>query len=205
MPKDSSETKPLIDLSQEQQWDIINKTGILHKVKPDQKAAAGSTTNNDTAGQGESPFMIAVLMSFPMVMFHTTLDYIVHHQYGFLPDFTISHVLSRELPMFPAIIMFIYFTGLYKHIKAVQWLFAVLALITGNLLIYYSTVDETFGAMLKAPGLSVMWVYLVIQMDLLPACVSLLGNVLYFHRDTIISFIDPNMFTNSFKLTAAFP
>ncbi|KAJ1343123.1 hypothetical protein BSLG_002149 [Batrachochytrium salamandrivorans] len=172
----SAQQSPLIDLSQDQQWDIINKTGILHKVPgaKSTKTAANGNTSTEPLKDEEPRLLAAVLMSFPMIMFHLTLDYVVHFQYGFLSDFTVMHV--------------------------VQWLLAAAALIVGNMLIYYTTVDETFGAMLKAPGLSVVWVYLVIQMDILPAMVSLLGSLIYYHADFLVSFIDPNMWTNSFRL-----
>ncbi|KAH6575178.1 hypothetical protein BASA50_007535 [Batrachochytrium salamandrivorans] len=198
----SAQQSPLIDLSQDQQWDIINKTGILHKVPgaKSTKTAANGNTSTEPLKDEEPRLLAAVLMSFPMIMFHLTLDYVVHFQYGFLSDFTVMHVLSRELPLVPALTVFIYVTGLYKHLKVVQWLLAAAALIVGNMLIYYTTVDETFGAMLKAPGLSVVWVYLVIQMDILPAMVSLLGSLIYYHADFLVSFIDPNMWTNSFRL-----
>lgn len=40
-------------------------------------------------------------------------------------------------------------------------------------------------AMLKTPGLAVLWIYLVIELDLALAAVSLLCTALYYYRDTV--------------------
>ena len=39
--------------------------------------------------------------------------------------------------------------------------------------------------MLKTPGLAVLWIYLVIELDLALAAVSLLCTALYYYRDTV--------------------
>jgi hypothetical protein len=39
--------------------------------------------------------------------------------------------------------------------------------------------------MLKTPGLAVIWIYLVIELDLTLAAISLLCTALYYYRDTV--------------------
>jgi hypothetical protein len=39
--------------------------------------------------------------------------------------------------------------------------------------------------MLKTPGLAVLWIYLVIELDLALAAISLLCTALYYYRDTV--------------------
>ncbi|KAI8930294.1 hypothetical protein BC831DRAFT_440026 [Entophlyctis helioformis] len=186
--------KPLVDLSEAEQWDIVEKSGVLHKVKGAPGTHNQGPSRKDAAHDQEPHVLVAVLMSIPMALFHGMLDYIVHHQYGFLDKFTWRHVASRQLPLIPSLVLFMYVTSRVKHSKVAQLLFAVAAVAAGNTLIYYTTVDETFGAMLKAPGLAVVWVYLVIQMDILPAILSLAGSLIYFHREYLMSIVRSNSF-----------
>ncbi|KAL2916384.1 hypothetical protein HK105_204140 [Polyrhizophydium stewartii] len=190
-------SKPLVDLSQDAQWDIINKTGVLHKVKEHDKAKKAAA---ESAPSEEPLLLVALLMSVPMVMFHGMLDYLVHYQYGFLEEFTIEYVLRRELLMYPALVIFTYGTGRVKHSRIAQALFAVAAVGAGCLLIHYTTADETFGSMLKAPGLSCIWIMLIIQMDLTAALASLAVCIVYYHREFLLSFFDESKWTNAFTI-----
>eukprot|EP00842_Homolaphlyctis_polyrhiza_P005000 jgi/Hompol1/5500/HPOL_004478-RA len=190
----NSERPPLVDLSQDEQWKIINETGVLHKVadtknkNKSQRSSSSNSTNNETA------IADAVLMSIPMTLFHGILDYVVHYQYGFLEQFNATHVLTRQLPLMPALVVFMYATTLIKHHLLAQLLFAAAAIGVGIWLIHQSTVVETFGAMLQTPGLATIWVYLVIQMDLVPALISLLVAFIYYQKDTLIALANKSSF-----------
>ena len=189
MPPKSKEAKPLIDLSQDQQWDIINKTGVLHKIQDQKKEE-----------EEEPHALIAAIMSVPMTLFYAMLDYVVHYQYDFLKEFTLTYVLTRHLRVLPTLAIFIYVTSRLRHYAVAQWLFCICGALTGCFLIYVTTQDETYGSMLQTPGMAVIWIYLVIQMDMLPSLVSLLATALYYFREDIVAFVDVTQWKTSFAL-----
>ncbi|KAJ3294813.1 hypothetical protein HK104_003280 [Borealophlyctis nickersoniae] len=168
--KEDSSQKPLLNVSEDEQWRLINETGVLHKVA-------------ERNGDQEPPLLLAILMSIPLTVLHGGLDYVVHQQYDFLDQFTVRRVLTRQLPLFPLLVAFIYFTTKYKRLWVAQGLFTIGSIAAGNYLVYLSTDDQTFGAMLKTPGLALLWIYFVIQMNLPLGCLSLLGTYAYYHKE----------------------
>ena len=183
--KDTAKSsKPSAEFSEEEQWRIINETGILHKVAEDNdRKPKSKRTREPDLEEDIPPGPLAFLFALPLTVLHGGMDYLVHLQYDYGEHFTFKRVLSRQLPLFPVLIVFIYFTTKYKNLLVSQLLFTIASAAAGVGLVYYSTEDQTFGAMLKTPGLAVLWIYLVIQMRLPLACVSLLGTFLYYHKE----------------------
>ncbi|KAJ3049636.1 hypothetical protein HK097_009386 [Rhizophlyctis rosea] len=184
--KDPSKTpsKPPVEYTEEEQWRIINETGILQKVAENDKRKPKPKSKRSREPEDEDipPGPLAFLFALPLTVLHGGMDYIVHLQYDYGEHFTFKRVLSRQLPLFPVLVLFIYFTTKYKNLLVSQLLFTIASAAAGVGLVYFSTEDQTFGAMLKTPGLAVLWIYLVIQMRLPLACLSLLGTFLYYHK-----------------------
>ncbi|KAI9101387.1 hypothetical protein DFS34DRAFT_614295 [Phlyctochytrium arcticum] len=184
-PPKVSDHPPLNDLPEEEQWRIINETGILHKLGSSNQPLASKSKGKSIGRPAEAqepPVLVALLLGIPLTLLHGTLDYIVHLQYDYAERFTMQHILRRQLPMLPLLCFFIYVTSRVKDWRAVQAAFMVGSVGAGCRLIWVSQVDETFGAMLQTPGLAVMWIYFVIQMKLSYAVASLVGCFLYYNR-----------------------
>ncbi|KAJ3036818.1 hypothetical protein HDV00_002371 [Rhizophlyctis rosea] len=182
----SSSSEPLVDLSNEEdQWRIINETGILHKVaENDSKTKRGNKKRSQPEEYEDiPPLFLSILFALPLTVLHGGLDYLVHVQYDYADHFNITRVLSRQLPLFPILITFIYFTSKYKFHWLAQSLFTVASAASGTYLVYVTKEDQTFGGMLKTPGLAILWIYSVIQMNLALAIVSLAGTFLYYHKE----------------------
>jgi hypothetical protein len=51
---------------------------------------------------------------------------------------------------------------------------SVIAVFAGSFLMYTIKHTPSLGQMMRAPGLATVWIYLIVQLDLLPATLSLL-------------------------------
>ncbi|KAI8912951.1 hypothetical protein DFJ77DRAFT_62328 [Powellomyces hirtus] len=180
----TSEHEPLLDLSEDEQWRIVNETGLLHKLTSESRPTVpGGGQSYGGPTFSEDYLFQAILLTIPLTTLHGFLEYVVHFQFGFLNEFTVAHVLTRQVPLAPALALFIYLTSRVKHMLVVQVAFLVLSVVCGCMLIYLSADEPAFGEMLRTPGLAVLWIYFVIQMRLGVAVVSLVATLLYYHRD----------------------
>lgn len=75
----------------------------------------------------------------------------------------------------------IYLTNRHKSARWMQALMTVGSLFVGAFLLYTLQHSPSLGQMLRAPGLATIWVYLVVQLDLVPAVVSLLVVAAYWY------------------------
>ena len=74
-----------------------------------------------------------------------------------------------------------------------HYLFGVAAATAGGYLVYISTEVETFGAMQKGPGLAIIWIYLIMQMNLLPSLLSLLPVIGFYARKELSLWLGANL------------
>ncbi|KAJ3013488.1 hypothetical protein HKX48_005734 [Thoreauomyces humboldtii] len=182
MPSPSvSKNAPLIDLDEEEQWRIVNETGLLHKLKAD-ATAANVRPGTISSFADDEPVFVAIFLAIPLTMLHGLLEFMVHEQYAFTERFTASHVLRRQVPLAPAIGLLAYATGRLKGHLAAQIAFLVASAAAGCALIAFTSNEPTFGEMLNTPGLAVLWILLVIQMRLSFAVPSLLVPLAYHFR-----------------------
>ena len=158
---------------------IINQTGIL---------------KNPKLKQVPEPFLDPVsetlVLSIPLTVLHFGLEFLVHSQFSALKDFTVSHVLYRHTALFAGLCFIVYLTIKIKSSHWGQLLFMIGGIASGCHLIYITTENEVFGAMLQTPGLCVLWVLCIIQLDLIYAVSSLVVTFAYYHRDKLSK---PNM------------
>lgn len=166
------EQKPLLDLDEDEQWRIINETGVLHKVAPE----------TDDSNTDIPPLFLAVVLSLALTFLHGALDYAVHMQFGFTDKFDIHRVLNRQLPLLPVLFCFVYLTTQYQNRAITQALFAVGSVAAGSYLIFLTEEKQTFGAVLKGPGVAILWIYSIIQLRLGLACGSLVLTFCYYHK-----------------------
>ncbi|RKP04201.1 hypothetical protein CXG81DRAFT_7652, partial [Caulochytrium protostelioides] len=130
----------------------------------------------------------AIMMSLPLTLLHAFFDYIVHMQYGLSEDFTLARVARRQGAQWPFLVGFMYVVARFRRRRIVQLAMCLAGIALGVLMVDVTRPDQTFGQSLRAPGLSVLWIYLIIQMDITWGAASLAPVALYYFRESL-SFI----------------
>ncbi|TCD71280.1 hypothetical protein EIP91_011051 [Steccherinum ochraceum] len=163
-----AEEKPLVDISEQDQWKIIKDSGILEQVP--RSAARGSEE------QLLSPLTEELFAAFALIIPHCFLllmmEFLIHYQYGRRP--TKEAILERMIPGVPIIALFIFYTSRYKRVRIMQLGFFLLSLASSIRLIYIINRTSWLVNMKQAPPLATLAVYCVVQSDLLPAFLSIL-------------------------------
>lgn len=80
-----------------------------------------------------------------------------------------------------ALAPFIYLTNRYKSTRLTQVLMAFGSAIVGSFLMYTLRHSPSLGQMMRAPGLATVWIYFIVQLDLIPATVTLTLVALYWY------------------------
>ncbi|KAI0751322.1 hypothetical protein C8Q80DRAFT_1268578 [Daedaleopsis nitida] len=101
-----------VDISEEEQWRIINETGILKQVPRDLPSRPEPSGEVAAEEEGLPPFveeifnttMLIIPMSFMLLM----MEILVHYQYGRKPE--MRELLDRMLPGVPILSIFIFYT-----------------------------------------------------------------------------------------------
>lgn len=167
--------KPLVDLTEDEQWKIINDTKILDKF--------------ESTKEKEPHLLVAFLLSIPLIFCHAMFDYIAHLQFGYEQEFTWDRIKEVEPPAYIAIFIFALVTNYFKNNRLAQFIYTAVSIAVGCLVIYYCIDDGTFGAMLHTPGLVTLGILLVIQQDVQYAVVSLMACGLYYNRVFLMAFV----------------
>jgi hypothetical protein len=175
-----SSAEPLVNLSEEEQWKIINETGVLHKFKEPEA--------------NEPHFLVAALLSIPLFVCHGIFDYLVHLQFGFESEFTVDHIIKTQIPALPAIFVFSYVTNYFKKNVFGQIIISIIACIVGCYALYFISDQGTFGAALKTPGLITMGILLIIQADLQYAMLPIFVCLGYYYREWFKRYIPTGSF-----------
>jgi hypothetical protein len=98
-----------------------------------------------------------------------------------LEDENFVALLKRLASLFPALLLIVYFTNKYSSSRYMQALFALVSTVFGVKNLQLITSHGTFGEMMQTPGLGTIWAYVLMQMNLSLACVSLFSVcVLYY-------------------------
>ncbi|KAH9843801.1 uncharacterized protein C8Q71DRAFT_852325 [Rhodofomes roseus] len=157
---DSEPEEENLELTEEEQWRIVNETGVLKQF-----AAPHSQKPPDETEEA---------LPLAEEIFNATLFVIpilVHWQYGKRPTYTA--LADRMLPGVPILSIFIFYTTRYKRFRWMQSLFFLLSLAVGPRLIWLINMASWRVVMKQCPPLATIWVYTVVQLDLGPAVLSL--------------------------------
>ncbi|KAJ3220120.1 hypothetical protein HDU67_006876 [Dinochytrium kinnereticum] len=152
---------------------------------PSQLNEDDDETFDPTAPIPEPPVIpTAIILTIPLITLHQILDYAVHHQFSSLSDYTLSRSLTRIPPLALALFMIICLTsGPRRNLVITQLLLAIASATCGCMVVKYSEGMETFGNMLRTPGLATLWVYAVIQLRLDLAVISLGVPLCFYFRE----------------------
>ncbi|RPD61961.1 hypothetical protein L226DRAFT_535338 [Lentinus tigrinus ALCF2SS1-7] len=171
----ASEKQDTVDIPEDEQWRIINQTGILKQV-PRAADREQRTTEGSDEEEGLSPFaeevFSAAMLTIPMSFLLLMMEILVHYQYGRRPE--TRELVDRLLPGVPIISLFVFYTNRYKLDKWVQTALFFVATFGGSRLVWLINRGNWIKVMQQSPPLATAWVFAVVQLNLLPACVSLL-------------------------------
>jgi len=175
MPRNrkSKETVPQgevndIEMSEEEQWRLINQTGILKQPIP-RPGAADIEKEYDLADE----IFSAITMIIPFTFCFLLFEILIHFQYGKKP--TVGELSGKVLPNVPILSGFIFYTTRYKHTRRAQAFLFILGCVVGSRLLWNLNRENWLVNMQQCPPLATVWVYTVVQLDLGPAVLSLLA------------------------------
>lgn len=174
--------KTLLDLYEE-------KKELLDKGQPfdsqyEDGLPRGESGNILEAGLGDGepigPIGDAFFWATCLCMFHFTLDVLVYNQYAQEIDW--SSIVKRCATVLPTLFIVIYMmrsATAKRFALARQIAFFVVSVGTGCYTIHVGNKHEYFAVMKQAPPLGTLWVWSVIEMDLMFAASSVVIELAY--------------------------
>ncbi|KAF9452471.1 hypothetical protein P691DRAFT_804605 [Macrolepiota fuliginosa MF-IS2] len=175
-PSDSSQKehpKPLVDISEDEQWRLINESGVLRNIPRLNQTTPDSVDSEDPDNPtfGEEIFnTITYLVPFSFLLI--LMEILIHYQYK--EKATLNNLLDRMISGVPIMSILIFYTLRYKSYRVVQILLFAISILAGCRLIYQINNANWLTNMQQAPPLATIWIYAVFMADLGPAVLALL-------------------------------
>ncbi|GLB33720.1 hypothetical protein LshimejAT787_0106040 [Lyophyllum shimeji] len=149
-------------IPEDEQWRLINDSGVLNKIR----SARDDSGEEESASLPEEIFN-AITIIIPASFLLLLMEILIHFQYGKHP--TLHAVVDRMLPGIPILSIFIFYTTRYKSHPAMQVFLFALGVLSGGRLLYLLDRGSWFVNMQQCPPLATVWVYTIVQLNLLPA------------------------------------
>ncbi|KAI8384437.1 uncharacterized protein BYT42DRAFT_592692 [Radiomyces spectabilis] len=163
------------DVPDDEKLRLIEQTGLLQKVKQREAELAAQHNQASTAEY----IWQAIFLSIPFGFLVATFDVTVKVQFS--EPWTYYGLMMKAVKSAPVLCPFIYLTNRYKNKKWMQAAMTCGSMFVGSLLLYTLTHSPSLGQMLRAPGLATIWIYFIVQLDLLPATATLVMVGLYWY------------------------
>ncbi|KAJ7507713.1 hypothetical protein B0H11DRAFT_2169432 [Mycena galericulata] len=160
-----------IDIPQEEQWRLINESGVLKKVEP---------PSDPALPLGEELFN-ALLLITPCSFLLLLMEILIYQQYGQNPNLkTLVERMTSGVPspsMFristfivherlAVLSIFVFYTTRHKRDQRVQFLLFLLGTVAGSRMLFLIKRGSYLVNMQQVPPLITLWVYIVVQLDL---------------------------------------
>ncbi|KAK2466147.1 hypothetical protein APHAL10511_001789 [Amanita phalloides] len=156
-------------ISEEEQWRLINESGLLKKINTDNQKLSVEQEPEVLPGM---EYFDAAFLIIPFSFLLLMMDILVHHQYGKEPP--VWELGERTITRVPILSIFIFYTIRYKQHRRMQILLFVLAIFVGCRLLFIINHKSWLVNMRQCPPLATLWIYAVVQLELGPAVLSLL-------------------------------
>ncbi|CAO3641355.1 unnamed protein product [Mucor fragilis] len=153
---------------------LIDQTGLMKKVK--QRESELMVKKQATTAEY---IWQAIFLSIPFGFLMATFDVTVKVQYS--EPWNYAGIVTKCAKSAPALAPFIYLTNRYKSTRLAQVLMAFGSAIVGSFLMYTLRHSPSLGQMMRAPGLATVWIYFIVQLDLIPATATLTLVALYWY------------------------
>ncbi|KAG2223421.1 hypothetical protein INT45_001727, partial [Circinella minor] len=164
---------PVDDIPDDEKARMMQQSGLLQQVKKrEAELKQEEMTTSVYVWQ-------ALFMSIPFGFLLGAFDVTVRVQYS--EPWSYTDLALRSIKAAPALFPLIYLTNRHKSKKWVQLLMAMGSAVVGSFLLYTLQNTPSLGQMARAPGLATIWIYFVVQLDLVPALVTLILVGLYWY------------------------
>jgi len=164
--------KPLIDITEDEQWRLINQSGILQNPALVQGSRVESTVDveEEEISLCDEIFN-AVMLIIPFSSLLLLMEILIHHQYGKTASFDI--LTDRMLSGVPILSLFIFYTNRHKRDRRMQFILFIISIVVGSRMIYQFNRSSWLVNMSQCPPLATIWIYTIIQLELIPAFLNL--------------------------------
>ncbi|KAF8505589.1 hypothetical protein F5888DRAFT_1604594 [Russula emetica] len=177
--KNQSQNTPNLQISDEEQWRLIEQSGILKKVPTSdhEPTSVSSTPQANQGNDGEEEYPLAeelfaaTVLLIPVSFLLLMMYILIHFQYGQHPTWDV--ITERMLSSIPILAIFVFYTNRYKQTRWMQAFLFVLSVASGARMIYQVNYSNWRVNMQQCPPLGTIWVYTVLQLDLGPAVLAL--------------------------------
>ncbi|KAI7859254.1 hypothetical protein BDC45DRAFT_497208 [Circinella umbellata] len=164
---------PVDDIPDDEKARMMQQSGLLQQVKKrEAELKQEEMTTSVYVWQ-------ALFMSIPFGFLLGAFDVTVRVQYS--EPWSYTDLALRSIKAAPALFPLIYLTNRHKSKKWVQFLMAIGSAVVGSFLLFTLQNTPSLGQMARAPGLATIWIYFVVQLDLVPALVTLILVGLYWY------------------------
>ncbi|GAA5796943.1 hypothetical protein HPULCUR_002321 [Helicostylum pulchrum] len=162
------------DIPDAEKFRLIDQTGLMKKVKQRESEllVKKQTSTSEYIWQ-------AIFLSIPFGFLMATFDVTVKVQFSEPWDY--AGIVAKCIKSAPALAPLIYLTNRYKTSKTTQFLMSVGSIVVGSFLMYTLRHSPSLGQMMRAPGLATVWIYFIVQLDLIPATLTLTLVGLYWY------------------------
>ncbi|KAJ4466507.1 hypothetical protein J3R30DRAFT_3586965 [Lentinula aciculospora] len=163
-----SETKPLLDIPEDEQWRLINESGVLQQINSDQRPSESKDSEYSLMDEILDTSMIII----PFCSILLLMDILIHNQYG-------RHASFKELfdgmsSRGPILALFIFYIHRHKRSRRIQIFLFLLSCIAGTRLMYLIALGSWLVNMRQCPPLATIWIYTALELDLGPTVISLM-------------------------------
>ncbi|KAG2077509.1 hypothetical protein BDR04DRAFT_1088557 [Suillus decipiens] len=161
--------KPLVEISEDEQWRLIEQTGVLRKISDTRKPE--KTADNVEPLSLADEIFNAVVFIIPLTFFLIMMDILIHQQYARQP--TAGEIAGRLLTNFPILSIFVFYTTRHKANPRTQVALFVLSLGVGPRMIWLINRGSWLVNMRQCPQFATIWLYTVVQLNLSWALLTL--------------------------------
>ncbi|KAJ3811923.1 hypothetical protein EV368DRAFT_34211 [Lentinula lateritia] len=166
-----TDVKPLIDIPEEEQWRLINESGVLHKINSNQRPSESADSEYSLMDEILDTNMIII----PFCSILLLMDILIHNQYGRhasfkeLFDSMSSRGPSKHLAFSLRDLLNHLFTLQHKRSRSIQLFLFILSCAAGMRLMYLIALGSWL-----CPPLATIWIYTALELDLVPTVISLM-------------------------------
>ncbi|KAF8211198.1 hypothetical protein K438DRAFT_1806872 [Mycena galopus ATCC 62051] len=165
----SPKTKPAVEISEEEQWRLINESGIL---KSGALREVETPSDEDELSLCEEIFS-ALLLIVPCSSLLLLMQILIYNQYG--QEVNLKTIADRLIEGVPILSLFIFYTSRHKRNARVQLLLFLLGSAAGSRMLFLLKRGGYLDNIRQCPPLVTLWVYIVIQLDLGLAVLNLIA------------------------------
>ncbi|KAJ8523555.1 hypothetical protein ONZ45_g65 [Pleurotus djamor] len=159
----SSTSAAPLEISEEEQWRIINETGILKDVNVPGKLMQRPKEKDVVTEDEDVAFADEI---FDALLYLTPFSFLLL-------------MMDMMVPAVPLLAVFIFYTTRHKRDRRMQFFLFMIANVAGPRLLWLLSLGSWKVNIKQCPPLITLWVYTIVQLDLGPASLNLLITGIY--------------------------